>query len=65
MLGATTCLGRSSELYADMICLLYTMTHLINDEETVRLLIKEDGDFLEELKKLNETVLGHIGQTSD
>lgn len=65
MVGATTCLGSSSELYADMICLLDSMTHVINDEETIRLLIKEDGDFLEELKKLNETVLGHIGQTSD
>ena len=65
LVGATTCLGSSNELYADMICLLDTMTHVINDEETVRLLIKEDGDFLEELKRLNETVLGHIGQTSD
>lgn len=65
MVGTTTCLGNSSELYADMICLLDTMTHVINDEEIVRLLIKEDRDFLEELKRLNETVLGHIGQTSD
>ena len=65
MVGTTTCLGSSTELYADMICLLDSMTHIINDEETVRVLIKEDGEFLEELKKLNETVLGHIGQTSD
>lgn len=65
MVGTTTCLGSSTELYADMICLLDSMTHIINDEETVRVLIKEDGEFLEELKKLNEAVLGHIGQTSD
>ena len=65
MMGTTTCLGCSSEMYADMICLLDSMQHIINDEESVRLLIKKDEDFLEELKRLNETVVGHIGQTSD
>lgn len=65
MFGTTTCLGSKKEVYVDMICLLDSVTNLINEEEDIRLLIKEDGDFLEELKRLNETVLGHIGQTSD
>lgn len=63
--GTTTYLGNITEAYTDMICLLDSMTKLINEDEDIRLLIKEDGDFLEELKRLNETVLGHIGQTSD
>ena len=65
MVGATTCLGSSSEIYADMICLLDSMSRLINEEEDIAFLIKEDKEFSRELLRLDETVLGHIGQTSD
>ena len=63
--GATTCIGEYSEIYADMICLLDSMSQLINEEEDIAFLIKEDKEFSKELLGLDETVLGHIGQTSD
>lgn len=63
--GATICIGEHDEIYADMISLLDSMSELINKEEDIASLIKDDKEFSKELLRLNVTVLGHIGQTSD